>query len=117
MKQTEFQMCDYETIIKMIEYTDKTMRRRQWWRFVDNWKLLLLQIECGQKVSMHIFLNELFLGPRMSPVEDFFETVVRGSFNEKREKTIVSRDRFEYVDDSKSSDHIEKNHIIQWKEN
>lgn len=110
-------MHDYETIIKTLEYTDKAINRRRWWRFIENWKLLLLQLECGQKISIHIFLSELFLGPRMDPVEDFFETLAHGSFTEKKEQIIAPRDRFEYVDDSQSSDYIKGSHIIQWKEN
>lgn len=109
-------MHDYETIIKTLEYTDKAINRRQWWRFIENWKLLLLQLECGQKISIHIFLGELFLGTRMNPVEDFFSTIIHGSFTERRERTIASREHFEYIDDTKSSDYMKKNHIIQWKE-
>lgn len=110
-------MHNYETIIKTLEYTDRAINRRRWWRFIENWKLLLLQLECGQKISIHIILSEFCLTQRMNPVDDFFETLVYGSFTERKEQIIAPRDRFEYVDDSQSSDYIKENHIIQWKEN
>ena len=109
---------DYKKIIKLLEYEEQARLRRGYFRLVINVKIVLLKLELGESVPPFLALFDIVFrnAPGTNPLEDFIETKIHGSFNSKQEKSIDSRQYYEYVDNSNSSAYTDKKHIIQWEE-
>ena len=111
-------ISDYRKLIKSLEYVEEAKSRRGFLRIVANVKIILLQLELGEPApSFSDVFRDIFSGSSgMNPLESIIATKIHGSFSLKQEKSIDSRQYYEYVDNSNSSAYTDKKHIIQWEE-